>query len=72
MLGWSENPKKLIGYIKRVAKVDNINWLTVKGAMSVVKGFKAIYQREHEKILRECRKNKVKVENYFMEVIPEC
>ena len=39
-LGWHTNPKRLIGFVRKYAKVDDISWLTVRQASNVIEGLK--------------------------------
>ncbi|WP_069997837.1 phage protein GemA/Gp16 family protein [Cellulosilyticum sp. I15G10I2] len=39
-LGWNDNPKRLKGFIRKYAKVDEIRWLTVKQASNIIEGLK--------------------------------
>ena len=39
-LGWHTNPKRLIGFVRKYAKVDDIKWLTVRQASNVIEGLK--------------------------------
>ena len=39
-LGWSDNPKRLSGFIKKYAKTDSIDWLTSYQAGKVIEGLK--------------------------------
>lgn len=45
-LGWSDNPKRLQGFMKRVVGVDHIQWLTPDQSRKVVEGLKAILKRQ--------------------------
>lgn len=39
-LGWSENPQRLSGFIKKYAKTDNIDSLTAYKASKIIEGLK--------------------------------
>ncbi len=44
-LGWSDNPKRLSGFIKKYAKTDSIDWLTSYQAGKVIEGLKKMSER---------------------------
>lgn len=44
-LGWDDNPKRLQGFAKKYAGVDNINWLTADKAWRLIEGLKKIRAR---------------------------
>lgn len=54
-LGWDNNSKRLQGFVKRIAKVDNVSWLTVEAASKIIVGLKAILKQEQEKAV--CKTN---------------
>jgi len=45
-LGWSENPKRLRGFCKKYAGVDNPDWMTKEQAWRIIEGLKALLQRD--------------------------
>ncbi|GBF34122.1 hypothetical protein DCCM_3234 [Desulfocucumis palustris] len=45
-LGWSDNPNRLAGFIKKTAGVEREQWLTAAGAYKVIEGLKKILQRQ--------------------------
>ncbi len=45
-LGWNDNPARLAGFIKKYAKTDVIDWLTVSQAAKVIEGLKALAERK--------------------------
>jgi len=51
-LGWQNNPKRLKGFIKKYAKVDEIKWLTVKQASNVIEGLKRQVKASEEAIAK--------------------
>lgn len=53
-LGWHTNPKRLLGFIRKYAKVDDISWLTVRQAGNVIEGLKRqVNQLEQEQVPEE-------------------
>lgn len=44
-LGWADNPKRLAGFIRKYAKVDNIQWLTRAQAWRIIEGLKKLIER---------------------------
>lgn len=44
-LGWDDNPKRLEGFCKKYAGVDNPQWLTRAQAWRVIEGLKALAGR---------------------------
>jgi hypothetical protein len=47
-LGWSSTPKRLQRFIRKYAKVDNPNWLTVRMASNIIEALKAMVKRHNE------------------------
>lgn len=45
-LGWDDNPARLAGFIKKYAKTDVIDWLTVRQASKVIEGLKVMAERK--------------------------
>ena len=39
-LGWDDNPARLSGFIKKYAKIDNIDWLTAYQASKIIEALK--------------------------------
>lgn len=48
-LRWSDNPRRLKGFIRKYAKVDNLDWLTFKNASDIIEGMKKLLERERKK-----------------------
>lgn len=48
-LGWNNDPRRIRGFIKRVAHVDRVEWLSPANCEKVIEGLKAILQREKAK-----------------------
>lgn len=48
-LGWSDNPKRLIGFMRKFAKTEKLIWLTPLQASNLIDGLKAFLKREREK-----------------------
>lgn len=48
-LGWDNDPKRLQGFVKRVTRVDRLEWLSPKQCGQVIEGLKAIARREEAK-----------------------
>ena len=47
-LGWSANPKRLQGFCRKYAGVDDIRWLTKAQAWRLIEGLKALAARPPE------------------------
>lgn len=45
-LGWEDNPKRVKGFIKKYAGVDNPEWLTKAQAWRVIEGLKALLAKQ--------------------------
>ena len=45
-LGWEDNPARLLGFVAKYAKVDDLQWLTKRQASTVVEGLKKIEARQ--------------------------
>lgn len=41
-LGWDNNPKRLLGFVKKYAKVERLEWLTPAQAWRVIEGLKKL------------------------------
>lgn len=41
-LGWGDNPKRLLGFIRKYARVDSLQWLTTAQAWRVIEGLKKL------------------------------
>lgn len=48
-LGWDDDPKRLAGFVKRVTRVERLEWLSPKQCSQVIEGLKAIARREEAK-----------------------
>ncbi|MCR4442946.1 MAG: regulatory protein GemA [Peptococcaceae bacterium] len=48
-LGWGDNPKRLRGFIKKYAGVENMKWLRERQASNIIEGLKKIQQRQNQK-----------------------
>ena len=48
-LGWNDDPRRIQGFIKRVAHVDRIEWLNMAQCEKVIEGLKAILARQRRK-----------------------
>ncbi|WP_034629484.1 regulatory protein GemA [Desulfotruncus alcoholivorax] len=48
-LGWSDNPKRLMGFVKKNTGIENLNWLAADMAWRVIEGLKKVKQREDRK-----------------------
>lgn len=48
-LGWNNDPRRIQGFVKRVAHVDRLEWLSPEGCEKVIEGLKAILRREKVK-----------------------
>lgn len=44
-LGWGDNPTRISGFLKKYAKVESIEWLTMRGASKVIEGMKKMIER---------------------------
>ncbi len=47
-LGWNDNPKRIQGFVKRMTKVDRIEWLNKKQCAVVIEALKAQLTRQGE------------------------
>jgi hypothetical protein len=47
-LGWSDDPKRLQGFIKKFAHVDNMRWLRAHQASDLIEGLKKMLQRQDD------------------------
>ena len=48
-LGWNDDPRRIQGFVKRVAHVDRIEWLNMAQCEKVIEGLKAILARQRRK-----------------------
>ena len=48
-LGWNDDPRRIQGFVKRVAHVDRIEWLNIAQCEKVIEGLKAILARQRRK-----------------------
>lgn len=44
-LGWVDNPKRVAGFVRKYAKVDNLKWLTRAQAWRIIEGLKKLIER---------------------------
>lgn len=47
-LGWNNDPRRLAGFVKKVTKVDRIEWLSIAQCNKVIEGLKGILARQHK------------------------
>ena len=47
-LGWNENPKRIQGFVKRMTKIERIEWLNQKQCGVVIEVLKAMVARQEE------------------------
>jgi len=47
-LGWEGNLKRINGFVKKFSSVENVNWLTMHQASSVIEGLKKLEGRMKE------------------------
>lgn len=52
-LGWSANPKRLAGFIKKYAGIESLKWLTAAKAWRVIEGLKKIKKRQEDDAVRQ-------------------
>ncbi|MTI82725.1 MAG: regulatory protein GemA [Firmicutes bacterium] len=45
-LGWDNNPKRLSGFVKKYAGVENMEWITADMAWRIIEGLKKIRDRQ--------------------------
>ena len=45
-LGWDNDQKRLQGFVKRVTRVDRLEWLSPKQCSQVIEGLKAMIRRK--------------------------
>lgn len=48
-LGWSDDPKRLQGFMKKYTGVDRLNWLTKRQAGGLIEGLKQMCHRVHDR-----------------------
>ena len=48
-LGWSDNPKRLKGFMRKYCKTDNEKWLTFDKASNLIEALKKVSAREERK-----------------------
>lgn len=48
-LGWDTNPKRLNGFIKRMFRVDRVEWLDYRQCSELIEALKAMLERQEEK-----------------------
>lgn len=44
-LGWSENPKRLAGFCKKMFRIDRVEWLSKKQCFQLIEALKKISER---------------------------
>lgn len=49
-LGWSDNPKRLKGFMRKYCKTDNEKWLTFDKASNLIEALKKVIAREERKV----------------------
>lgn len=47
-LGWSDNPKRLEGFVKKFYKVEKLEWLKFKEASKLIESLKRMLGRESD------------------------
>lgn len=47
-LGWNDDPRRIQGFVKRVAHVDRLEWLNNAVCEKVIEGLKAMLERKKE------------------------
>lgn len=45
-LGWADDPRRLRGFLKKYAKVEDLTWLTGEAAYKIIEGLKKIKARQ--------------------------
>lgn len=45
-LGWDDNPKRIMGFISKYAKVDALHWLTPYQASNIIEGLKKLVEKK--------------------------
>lgn len=48
-LGWQDNPKRLQGFCRKYAQVDNPEWLTKEQAWRIIEGLKSLAKQAYMK-----------------------
>ncbi len=48
-LGWNDDPRRLEGFVKRVTRVDRVEWLSIDQCEKVIEGLKAMVARQKKK-----------------------
>ncbi|MBQ7976004.1 MAG: DUF1018 domain-containing protein [Clostridia bacterium] len=47
-LGWSDNPARLRGFVRRYTGLDDLEWLSSKQAVNIIEGLKRIQSAQKE------------------------
>jgi len=59
-LGWSDNPKRLQGFIRKYAKTDRLEWLTPSQASKIIEGLKKLLQKGYsENSQASCQRSEI-------------
>lgn len=45
-LGWQDNPQRLQAFVKKYARVERLDWLTLYKARNIIDGLKALLARQ--------------------------
>lgn len=48
-LGWDKDPKRLAGFIRRMFKVDSVEWLNFQQCSNLIEALKKMLERQEEK-----------------------
>ena len=54
-LGWADNPKRLLGFVKRQTGIERLEWLSASDARRVHEGLKVLLAREQGKQANEIK-----------------
>lgn len=49
-LGWDDNPKRIVEFVRKFAQVDNMKWLRDWQASNIIEGLKKILQRQEDRL----------------------
>lgn len=44
-LGWENNPKRLLGFVRKYAQVESLKWLDARAAYQIIEGLKKLLKR---------------------------
>lgn len=54
-LGWNDDPRRINGFVKRMTRVDRVEWLTASQCSIVIEGLKKMLARQKETEVQDAR-----------------